>query len=312
MRIRYLPRLVIDRDALSEAVGKRVPAGDGPLRVVDVDEDNATLAVEAVRALLTRADLSVEDVATIRIAGTDEPHHARLVGAAVLGAPQRAVLASEATPGDRDGIHVGVNVQAVRPSAPALFQGDSSFADAFLDGSQDAAPAPHEPAAMHELVAEPDRLDTLTRVQAAALDTTPMGAYVPPATWAASDDVRYRPQLGVCGDGHARFPPRPACPTCGKPAESRRFVTNGRVHTFTVISGGGPTEFDFLHQAWGSYASLAVAPEDHGDARIPALAADVDPEQISIGQPVEPVFRRIYAMQGAWRYGTKFRPNRES
>lgn len=313
MRVRYLPRLALDRDALSEAVGKRVPSGEGLLRVIDVDEDEATLAVEAVRALVDRAGLALDDIVTIRLDGTDELRHAHVVGSAVLGDPERATLASTKPGPDADGVRIGVRVQAVRPSAPALFQGDSSYADAFLEGSEDAEPAPHEPAAPQELPADPDRLDALARAPAHAVDAIPMGAYVPEATWAASQDVRYRPQVGVCADGHAHFPPRRACPVCGVPTEQRAPVHRGRVHTFTVIAaGGGPTEFDFLQRAWGSYATMAVEPDGYPGARIPALAADTDPDDVRIGQSVGVAFRRIYAMQGAWRYGTKFRPTRES
>lgn len=314
MRLRYLPRLTIDRDSLSTAVGKRVPAGDGPLRMTDVDEDEATMAVEAARALLARAGLTPDDVAALRLQGTDEPRHAQILGAAVVGDPARGHLADDASDPEDEGVHVGVTVQVVRPSAPALFQGATAFADAFLEGSEEAEPVPYEPSAPHELPADPDRLDVLARAQAdAPAGTVPMGAYVPEGTWAASERVRYRPQLGVCADGHAHFPPRPACPVCDAATERTPAPRKGRIHTYAVIAaGGGPTEFDFLQRAWGSYASLAVEPEGIEGVRIPALATDVDPDDLSIGQAVEAVFRRIYAMEGSWRYGTKFRPDRES
>jgi uncharacterized OB-fold protein len=36
------------------------------------------------------------------------------------------------------------------------------------------------------------------------------------------------------------------------------------------------------------------------------MMVDPDPASLRIGQRVRRVFRRLYAQEGAWRYGTKF------
>lgn len=309
MRLRYLPRLALNVDRLSEAVGKRIPGGADRLRVADVDEDEATLAVEALRALLARAEPGPDDVARVRVEGDMDERQASIVGQAVFGDADRVVVERPGATAPEDGLVVGVRVRVVRAASADLFKGRGSFAEAFLPDSVDEDPEIHEPAGVHELPVSTDRLDALTRADETALGAVPMGAHVPEVTWEAGCDARYRLLVGACADGHTHFPPRRVCPTCGSEAEPRPAPRHGRVHTLAVIAeGGGPTEFDFLQEAWGSYASLIVEPDGLAGTRIPGLGADAAPEDFGIGGRVEAVFRRIYATEGRWRYGTKFRP----
>ena len=79
------------------------------------------------------------------------------------------------------------------------------------------------------------------------------------------------------------------------------------MYAYTIIGkGAAPSEFLEQQLAVGEYATAVVALDD--GPRVAAMLADVDPRDVRVGMPVQMVFRRIYAQEGATRYGFKFAP----
>jgi uncharacterized OB-fold protein len=81
--------------------------------------------------------------------------------------------------------------------------------------------------------------------------------------------------------------------------------SRGTLETFTIIAeGGGPSEFDALQETHGEYA---VGIASFGPVRVPGMICDTPTERLRLDLPVEPVFRRLFAQEGTWRYGSKLR-----
>lgn len=147
------------------------------------------------------------------------------------------------------------------------------------------------------------------------------GAHVSVPAWRRTLPQRYRLVAGRCPDCDAvTYPPGGACADCGAlvdwvPVDLAR---EGTVETVsTVAQGGAPPEFRAYQGRIGDgYAtgvfSFPTAAGD-GAASLPLLVVDDgrddgDDPALSIGDPVETVFRRIYTQEGVTRYGTKVRP----
>ena len=161
----------------------------------------------------------------------------------------------------------------------------------------DRALAP-EPAAM------PDRLRAVSE-----------GAYVPRPRYLENLPSRWRFVAEQCGACRAyTFPTRGRCRACGRTEglEARELPRDGGlVVASTVIERGGqPTEFDPVVEAFGPYQVVLV--ELAPGARVPLQVADTAPGEIRIGDPVDTRLRRLYAMEGEWRYGRKAVPARSS
>ncbi|MFA5944751.1 MAG: hypothetical protein WC876_09825 [Candidatus Thermoplasmatota archaeon] len=84
----------------------------------------------------------------------------------------------------------------------------------------------------------------------------------------------------------------------------RLRLPRGQVVSWTTIgAGAAPAEFMRLQDAVGAYHVVLV---DCGGTRTVGLwAGDAAPWT---GQAVQPVLRRLFRSQGAWRYGVKFVP----
>jgi len=83
-----------------------------------------------------------------------------------------------------------------------------------------------------------------------------------------------------CSEGHGSLPPRRVCPHCGSTALDRASLpATGTVETFTICYVGGP---DF--EAEEPYAT-AIA--DFGDVRLTGVVRGTDPEDVTVGMPVE-------------------------
>ena len=99
---------------------------------------------------------------------------------------------------------------------------------------------------------------------------------------------RYRLQAGKCEKcGHVDFPPRLICPRC----KGRKFSTvtlhdEGKLETFTIVRVASDR---FSKET--PFAVGIVALDD--GVKITAQIADVDPGELTIGQKVRLVFRRI-------------------
>lgn len=143
------------------------------------------------------------------------------------------------------------------------------------------------------------------------------GAYVSVPTWRRSLPQRHRLVAGRCPDCDAlAFPPEGACTDCGALGDYAdvRLPGGGTVEAITRIGrGGSPPEFAAQQVQSGAFGVAIVAfdsPEG-GTVSAPAQVTDHDPEtdgDLSVGDRVEAVARRIYTQEGVTRYGFKIRP----
>ena len=99
---------------------------------------------------------------------------------------------------------------------------------------------------------------------------------------------RYRLEAGKCGKcGHIDFPPRLVCPKC----KGRKFSTitlndEGKLVTFTTVR--------VASDKFSKETPFAVGIVELNDGvRVTTQIADVEPEELKIGQKVKLVFRRI-------------------
>jgi len=100
------------------------------------------------------------------------------------------------------------------------------------------------------------------------------------------------------------FPPRDVCPECEAPAKTPLlFSGRGEVYSYSTVYNP-PRGFEEF-----SPYSVALVRLEEGPMVIAQLA-DVDPDQLSIGMPVEMVTRKVQSGgdEGAIVYGYKFRP----
>ncbi len=136
-----------------------------------------------------------------------------------------------------------------------------------------------------------------------------MGAHVSVPMYQRTITQRYRLEGTRCGRcQRVGFPPRGVCPACGGHDFSPvRLTGRGRVHSFTVIQGGGaPPEFAAQAQATGSYVVALVDLEE--GPRVVGQLTGCDPGSVRLDMPVEAVLRRLYVQEDVIRYGYKFRP----
>jgi len=139
------------------------------------------------------------------------------------------------------------------------------------------------------------------------------GAYVPRPRYRESLPSRWRlvgEQCAACG--RVGFPPRGRCREC-EATEGLRSVRlptdGGEVVAITTIGPGGqPTEFDGQVASSGPYGVVLVdlAP----GARATFQLTDARPGEVAIGSRVGTRLRRLYPMEGEWRYGRKAVPLR--
>ncbi len=134
------------------------------------------------------------------------------------------------------------------------------------------------------------------------------GAYVPEPRYRESVASRWRFAADRCPTcGTITFPLRGGCRGCGTADGLERIElprTGGRVEAVTTIGNGGqPTEFDALVEAGGSYDVVLVELAPGVRATLPV--ADAPPGTIRIGDRIGTVLRRLYPMDGQWRYGLK-------
>jgi uncharacterized OB-fold protein len=113
---------------------------------------------------------------------------------------------------------------------------------------------------------------------------------------------RYRLEGGKCkGCGNISFPPRLVCPECGKNEfEQVVLKDEGKLLTFTIIRVGSDK---FSLQT--PYAVGIVELED--GVKVTTQIADVNLEDLNIGQKVKLVFRKIQdeGKSGLHCYGYK-------
>jgi uncharacterized protein len=149
--------------------------------------------------------------------------------------------------------------------------------------------------------------------RAQKLDPVSQGAYVPHPRYLENLPSRWRLVGDRCSLCHAlSFPASGRCRSCGRSDELREEVLPRNdlvVEAVTTISPGAqPTEFDALVDAGGGYDVAIVALES--GARATVQVTDAVPGRLRIGDRVDLVLRRLYPMEGEWRYGLKAVPQR--
>lgn len=144
-----------------------------------------------------------------------------------------------------------------------------------------------------------------------SLETLSEGAYVPRARYLENLPSRWRLEAERCARcAFLTFPARGRCRSCGAeeglsteslPREGARVVA-----ATTIGKGGQPTEFDAQVEALGEYS--VVLAEFAPDVRLTLQVTDAAPGEVSIGAPIGTRLRRLYPMEGEWRYGRKAVP----
>ena len=117
---------------------------------------------------------------------------------------------------------------------------------------------------------------------------------------------RYSLTGEVCPHCEAKlFPPRDVCPECGGEARTLyNFSGRGEVYSYTTIYEP-PAGFEDNVPYTVALVKLEEGP------LVTAQLTDVDPQEVSIGIPVEMVTRRLRSdgdERGLLVYGYKFRP----
>jgi len=137
------------------------------------------------------------------------------------------------------------------------------------------------------------------------------GAYVPAPRYVENLPSRWRFAADRCGRcGALTFPSRGRCRECGARGG---FTTvhlppdGATVVASTVIgSGGQPTEFDDQVSSRGPYAVVLV--ELAAGVRVTLQMTGTASGPIPVGTRVSTRLRRLYPMEGDWRYGRKALP----
>jgi len=137
------------------------------------------------------------------------------------------------------------------------------------------------------------------------------GAYVPHPRYLENLASRWR----LIGDrcphcGTLTFPVAGRCRSCSRSDGLRpeALPRSGlEVEAITTISPGAqPTEFDPVVEAAGEYDVAIVALGS--DTRATVQVTDTPPGRLHVGDRVGLVLRRLYPMEGEWRYGLKAAP----
>jgi len=134
------------------------------------------------------------------------------------------------------------------------------------------------------------------------------GAYVPMPRYEENLPSRWRLAADRCpACGALTFPVRGRCRVCGRTEGlTRTFLPlDGGlvVATTTIGPGGQPTEFDDQVAVGGPYevALIELVPE----VRVTLQVTDATPGSLKIGDRAHTALRRLYPMEGEWRYGRK-------
>jgi len=137
------------------------------------------------------------------------------------------------------------------------------------------------------------------------------GAYVPRPRYLESLPTRWRFIGQRCPRCSAvTFPARGACRRCGTRTGlvEVALARNGALVVATTVigKGGQPTEFDPQVEVDGPYE--VVLAEIAPGVRVTLQLADADAGQVRIGDRIDTQLRRLYPMEGEWRYGRKAVP----
>ncbi len=137
------------------------------------------------------------------------------------------------------------------------------------------------------------------------------GAYLPKPRYLEGRASRWRLVADHCtACGAVSFPSRGRCRQCLRDDRLKPHplpMDGGTVLASTWIGRGGqPTEFDAAVEASGPYGVVIVELEPGVRATLPV--ADAAAGEIRINDRVGTRLRRLYAIDGEWRYGRKAVP----
>jgi uncharacterized OB-fold protein len=141
------------------------------------------------------------------------------------------------------------------------------------------------------------------------------GAYVPRPRYLESLPSRWQLLANRCSRCSAlTFPIRGFCRGCGG-REGLSEVALPRdgalvVATTIIRKGGQPTEFDPQVEVEGPYQVVLAEPAP--GVRVTFQLTDAAPGMVRIGDRVDTRLRRLYPMEGEWRYGRKAVPARRA
>ncbi|MCI4322598.1 MAG: hypothetical protein L3K03_01000 [Thermoplasmata archaeon] len=138
------------------------------------------------------------------------------------------------------------------------------------------------------------------------------GAYVPGPRYWENAAARWRFAADECSScGSVTFPPKGQCRSCRDRGHLRRIElpSEGVVETVTTVHAGAqPSEFDGPVEVGGAYDVVLVRLTP--SIRVPLQVTDAIPGTLRIGDRAGTVWRRLYPMEGEWRYGRKATPLR--
>jgi uncharacterized OB-fold protein len=142
----------------------------------------------------------------------------------------------------------------------------------------------------------------------ATVATVSQGAYIPSATYRESIASRWRFEGERCPRCDTiTFPSRGSCSRCAnRQGLARAPLPRGGlevVATTRIGPGGQPTEFDAQVDALGPYQ--VVLAELAPGIRVTLQVAEAEAGDLRIGDRVDAQLRRLYPMEGEWRYGRK-------
>jgi uncharacterized OB-fold protein len=192
-------------------------------------------------------------------------------------------------------------------SSLAGYEGAATLARAGLSSvGIEATSVPDGPPAPAAWVG--DRAGAFTSI---GLTQVSEGAYVPRARYRENLPSRWRLEADRCSRCEkVTFPRRGVCRTCGRAdrLSSFRLPRDGaRVVAATQIGKGGqPTEFDPQVDALGGYG--VVLAEFEPGVRLTLQLSDASAGEVQIGDRIGTRLRRLYPMEGEWRYGRKAVP----
>jgi len=159
----------------------------------------------------------------------------------------------------------------------------------------------------------PVDLDLVGRLADRDASAVSEGAYVPRARYLENLPSRWRLAAEECAVCHeVTFPARGNCRRCSRKDELTTVFLprdGGRVVAVTTIGRGGqPTEFDRQVEATGPYmvALVDLVEGTRGTLQV----TDAGPGELHVGDRVQTQLRRLYPMEGEWRYGRKAAPVR--
>ena len=319
---------------------------DGAVRRCGADEDEFTLAATVLERALPR--LPERSPLTVRLLGFRSPPSGAALSAVagrpvtVEGAGEQvgslaAALASLAASDRAECLIVARRLSRGEPPIDPADRGEGSAALVVDDGGDAIPLSTFRPTA-------PVRADPLTQLwawlggpgglgsvgvgdwvapvpargQGAVPDlpdgppyTVAEGAFVPAPRYQESLRSRWRFLADRCqACGERTFPSRGRCGRCGRTDalhDEPLPLDGAKVVASTWIGQGGqPTEFDPQVEATGPYG--VVLAELEPGVRVTLPVADAEREQVSVGARVDTRLRRLYAIEGAWRYGRKAVP----